>query len=125
MVGSATVGKWERFVEWHRTNPHVWIHFVRYAFEVIRAGHDRFSSDAVLHRIRWHMYVEVRSKDDFKINNDYSAYYARCFRAIYPRYADLFEVRAAEEDPILMEKVVKEMRTQLTRARAGGLKDHE
>lgn len=116
--------KWQKFAAWHTMNPHIWILFVNYTFGVIRAGHTRFSSDAVLHRIRWHMNVDVRTKDDFKINDHYSAYYARCFRAIYPKHADLFEIRVAEENPAIAERVVKAMKTQLLKARAKGLRDH-
>lgn len=80
---------WLRF---HAENPEVYRLFCRFAFEVIRAGHKRYSSDAILHRIRWHTNVETRGAE-FKINDHHSAAYARLFLAEHPGHAGFFETR--------------------------------
>lgn len=80
---------WQRF---HDANPRVWELFVRFAFEAIAAGHKRYSSDAILHRIRWHTSVETKG-GDFKLNDHHTAYYARLFLERYQQYPDFFETR--------------------------------
>ena len=50
------------------------------------------SADALLHRIRWEVAVNTTG-DDFKINNDFAALYARKFREQYPEHAGFFETR--------------------------------
>lgn len=89
-----------RFATFDAENPYVWALFVRFAFDVIRAGHRHFSSDAILHRIRWATQVETTERmvnpdtgDFIKINNNWSAYYARKFADAYPKYSDLFRFR--------------------------------
>ena len=55
-------------------------HFDRYAVVLFMAGFKHYSSDAVLHRVRWHQQVE-RGHRDFKCNNNWTAPLARwCLR---------------------------------------------
>jgi hypothetical protein len=82
------------FWEFHRNNPVVYELFKRFTNEVIAAGHLRYSSDAVLHRIRWHTKITLREREDYKINDNYSAYYARLWLADHPNHPDFFETRA-------------------------------
>lgn len=64
--------------------------FEQYAVQLIAAGFDRYSSDAILHRIRWTHHVE-RGDRDFAVNNNWSAPLARWFIAKHGR--KLFETR--------------------------------
>ena len=82
----------ERFNAFDEANPSVWSMFVRFAFELIRCGRERYSADALLHRIRWEVAVNTVG-DDFKVNNDFAALYARKFREQYPEHAGFFETR--------------------------------
>ena len=79
-----------RFV---KLNPDVWQLFLRFTFELIGAGREHYSSDAVLHRIRWYTAVET-SGDEFKVNNNFSAVFARWFHDAYPERAGFFRTRA-------------------------------
>lgn len=88
----------ERFDDFHRDNPHVYELFRQYAFEVIQAGRTRYSADAIFHRIRWHMNIETRSDEDFKLNDHFTALYARLFRQDHPEHAGLFETRRSQVD---------------------------
>lgn len=54
--------------------------FERLAIEIRERGFERYSSDAVLHRIRWHYQIE-RGNRDFKCNNNWTAALARWFMA--------------------------------------------
>lgn len=82
--------QWKKF---HQANPRVWDLFQMFAQHAIDAGYSRYSADAILHRIRWHVTVEVKSYDDFRINNNFSAYYSRLFAHAYPAHAAFFETR--------------------------------
>lgn len=81
-----------RFKAFHLANPHVFSHFCRFAFQVINAGKKRYSADAILHQIRWHVDIETRG-DLVKINNDFARPYGDLFAATYPDHSTLFEKR--------------------------------
>lgn len=85
------------FEEFHAANPRVFELFEKFAFEVIGAGHRHYSADAILHRIRWHVAVETKSGDGFKINDHHSAYYARLFEARHPERSGFFRTRRVRE----------------------------
>jgi hypothetical protein len=86
----------ERFPAWLADNRHIYNLFCRYAREVRDAGHRKFSADAIVHRIRWHLSVETKplpGDPEFKLNNDYCAHLARTLVADDPTFADFFEFR--------------------------------
>lgn len=81
-----------RFGRFDASNPHVWALFVRFTLEVVRAGHRHYGAAAIFERIRWHMEIET-SDPEFKLNNDYRAYYARKFMRQHPEHEGFFRVR--------------------------------
>lgn len=83
----------EAFTAFHTENPDVWKMFLRFAQQVIRAGFDHYSADAIVHRIRWHVNVETHRESEFKINNNFVACYARTFHATYTEYEGFFRTR--------------------------------
>ncbi|WP_316201030.1 MULTISPECIES: hypothetical protein [unclassified Bradyrhizobium] len=86
----------ERFWAFHESNPKVYQLFDRFTKQVISRGHTRFSSDAILHRIRWETNVETHG-DKFKINDHYSAYYARMWMDLNPDHDGFFATRELRE----------------------------
>lgn len=78
--------------EWHKANPQVWMLFERFSLEAIHRGRKRISHWLIINRIRWETAI-VTTGDDFKISNDYIAFYARLWKARYPQYADLFHTK--------------------------------
>jgi hypothetical protein len=66
--------------------------FVRFAREVKASGHRHYSSDSILHRIRWHMHVE-RGYREFKCNNNWTSVLSRWTMKNYPDLDGLFETR--------------------------------
>lgn len=82
--------QWKKF---HFGNTRVWSLFQTFAYQALDAGHSRYSSDAILHRIRWHVTVETKDDSGFKINNNHSSYYSRLFAKMYPNISDFFETR--------------------------------
>ena len=81
-----------RFKTFHRENPQIWELFKRFAFVSVERGRERYSVDAIIERIRWHVDIETRG-DAVKINNDFRAYYARMFMAKFPEHDGFFEIR--------------------------------
>jgi len=80
-----------RFAVYHAKNPHVYVLFKKFAFAAA-AEKQMYSADAVLHRMRWFTDIETTG-DQFKINNNYAAYYGRLFMADFPRHAGFFRTR--------------------------------
>lgn len=83
----------ERFELFDRENPHVYAHFVNFARKARNAGFKSYSSKAIIERIRWHLNVETVRHDEFKINNNYTAYYARKMMQEFPEYKFFFVTR--------------------------------
>ena len=67
--------------------------FERFTLEVINRGFKRYSSDAILHRIRWHYHIERTGHEDFKCNNNWTADLARWFMDNHPSHTGFFELR--------------------------------
>jgi len=67
--------------------------FERIALELFHLNkRTQFSSDAILHRIRWYHNVE-RDDRDFKCNDHWTAPLARWFMAAHPECGKFFETR--------------------------------
>jgi hypothetical protein len=66
--------------------------FERFAFEVRSSGFKHYTSDAILHRIRWHRRVE-RGDREFKCNDHWTAPLARWFVARLPHMRGFFSMR--------------------------------
>jgi hypothetical protein len=62
------------------------------AFQIIAAGYKRYSSDAILHRIRWTMKIE-RGDREFKCNDHWTAPLSRWFMERHPEHEGFFETR--------------------------------
>jgi len=86
-------GSRAKYLAYNKANPEVWRLFKKFTFEMIRRGRKRYSADAMIHRIRWEMDMRVESEDGFKINNNFTAHYARRFIKSFPEHADFFEIR--------------------------------
>lgn len=66
--------------------------FERLALEVWSKGYRHYSSDAILHRIRWSYHIE-RGQRDFKCNDHWTATLARWFLLRHPKMEGFFELR--------------------------------
>ena len=82
----------ERFRLFDRAHPEVFRLFRQYAEFIRGKGHDRYSADAILHRIRWHFAIDKGDRD-FAINNNFSSRYARLLMEVDPAFVGFFEVR--------------------------------
>ncbi len=87
-----------QFAEHDARNPHIWALFVRFTCELIAHGHLHGSSDAVLHRIRWHTLISETPGAGWKINNNWTPFYARKFHETYLAHSGFFRTRRAKAD---------------------------
>lgn len=80
----------ERFEAFHRANPHVLEELRRLALARLDAGATYISSKALYEECR----VSLRTLhgDDYKLNNDYTPYYADLLR-VDPRLASVIQTR--------------------------------
>jgi hypothetical protein len=67
--------------------------FEKLALDVRCRGWEHYSSDALLHRIRWEMQIE-RGNREYKINDHFSSILARWFLDRHPDMDGFFELRA-------------------------------
>lgn len=86
----------EQWWLWHKENPEVWEMFERFTFEAIEAGHTRLSPWLIINMIRWE--TTVRTTGEFKIKNDYIAYYSRLFMALHPEHDGFFKTKRMKQD---------------------------
>jgi hypothetical protein len=89
--------------KWHSDNPEIWEYFQRFAFEAINRGRSRISHWLILNRVRWEVWITTTTQgpddDDYKISNDYFAFYARFWKYTYPQHADLFKTKRMIGEP--------------------------
>ena len=87
----------QKFLDWHRDNPHVYDLFKRFSFEAIERGHKNLSAWLIVNRIRWETSV-VTQGSDFKISNNNIAYYSRKFMQDHPEYDGFFRTKPLKEE---------------------------
>ena len=87
----------EAFKKFDRDNPSIWNLFTRFAYDAAKAGYATLSAKFIFERIRWETTVVTRSNDDFKLNNNYTAYYARKWNRINAQTGvPLFKLRTVK-----------------------------
>ena len=80
------------FEVYDENHPVIWRLFKQTALEAIRKGFKHYSSKSIFEVIRWNRGGEIK-KDGFKINNNYTANYARKFMKEFPEHEGFFETR--------------------------------
>lgn len=85
------------FERFHTAHPDVYKLFKLLTLEKIALGFKHYSADAVLHVVRWHCDTSSNGKAP-KINNNYTAFYARLFHKDFPEHDGFFETRKSRAD---------------------------
>lgn len=93
----------DAFIEFHKANPEVYDLFERFTFEAIDSGMNKIGAKFIFERIRWEIMIAtkgagycVATKKTLKLNNNFTAWYARLFMAKHRKYVGLFERRKAK-----------------------------
>tara|TARA_B100001057_G_scaffold35947_1_gene32528 strand:+ start:9848 stop:10180 length:333 start_codon:yes stop_codon:yes gene_type:complete len=82
-----------KFEQFHADNPEIYDLVKKYTFDVIRSGKKHIGINSIFERIRWYTDVETRSDCDFKINQNFTPYYARLFMSDHPQHDGFFSTR--------------------------------
>jgi hypothetical protein len=88
----------EQVTKFHKEHPEVWNLFVRFSKEMIGRGYKTYSVNAVFERIRWEIDSGGDGLHNFKLNNNYRAFYSRRFMRMYPKYNGFFRTRHQVSD---------------------------
>lgn len=84
------------FIKYHEENPEIYEEFKKYAFQLINRGYKRIGSKQIFEVIRWHSMVS--GNDKYKVNNNYTADYARKFEKDFPHHFGIFSKRLCKSD---------------------------
>ena len=79
------------FEKYDSENPEIWNEFRDITLKLIRMGKEHYGSKAIFEAMRFER--AVKGNDDFKLNNNYTADYARKFIKAFPMYKEFFELR--------------------------------
>jgi hypothetical protein len=91
-----------RFAAFHADNPHVYDELVMLARRARRAGNDKLGIKQLFEVLRWRRMLATRdgSTPEFKLNNVYTAPYARLIMQREPDLAGCFETRRSVVDQV-------------------------
>ncbi len=105
----------EQFAVYHDENPQIWKEFQRRTFALLKKSHrHHLGAQMIMEVIRYFSLIE--GNDEYKINNNYSGYYARLFMETYPEYQGLFETRYNGVDHILITEFLIDEQNKKSRA---------
>ena len=86
-----------RFHEFHRANPHVYDRLRGLAMRQVEAGRVHGGIAQLFEVLRYEHSLRT-SGDEFKLNNNYRAHYARLLMEREPRLSGFFQTRASRAD---------------------------
>ena len=95
----------EQFEAFHIENPHVYALLRELALEARKAGVRVYGISMLWEVLRWKLCVETISNDEFKLNNNYRALYARMLMRTEPMLKDFFLTRKRRSEPAIDLKV--------------------
>ncbi len=99
MNGQLTLDlKAEKFCAYHQENPQVYEEFKKFTYKTIKKGFKNYSAKGIFELIRWHSGVSANGEDGFKVNNNYTSFYARLFEKQHPDQKDYFRKRTSKFD---------------------------
>lgn len=90
----------DQFIDFHTANPDVYQLFERFTNEALDAGLTKIGAKFVWERIRWEILIGttragfcVATRRNLKLNNNFTAWYARLYMAKNPSRIGCFERR--------------------------------
>lgn len=93
---SGEMGKLElAFWKFHKDHPEVYRLLVKFSLEWREArGKDaQLGMKALFERVRWERYMDMKDEEGWKLNNNYTAFYARLLMESDSRLKGLFQLR--------------------------------
>jgi hypothetical protein len=87
----------QKFREFHAANPEVYQQLRALALQLHRRGRPRYGIGALVEVLRWNRAIQT-TDEDYKINHNYKAFYARLLMKQEPELAGFFETRVSDAD---------------------------
>jgi hypothetical protein len=87
----------ERFWDFHNQNPKVYEELIKLTRQAHSKGRRKIGMQMLFEVIRWNKILQT-TDDDFKLNNDYAAYYSRLIMKEHPEFKNMFETRKVRGD---------------------------
>ena len=84
----------KRFTEFHDANRYIYAALMHKAEEQLEEGWRKSSVWLILNIIRWGPGTTIDTESQYKISNDYFAYYARLLIAHQPKFVNWIEIKA-------------------------------
>lgn len=85
----------EKFLYFHKNNPHVLNQLEQLTFETVASGRKRYGFKTIYAVLRWKHDLST-SGDKFKLNDFYMSFYARALILKNPELKNFFEFRTRE-----------------------------
>lgn len=83
----------EQFWEFHAANPDVYRQLRDLALDMSRRGIRRYGMKGLFEVLRWHHALRTHDPDGFKLNNNYTSFYARLLMDREVALVGFFELR--------------------------------
>jgi len=80
------------FEQYDKDNPRIWQVFLYYSIKTKAKGFSHYSAKAIFELCRWHEGIPM-GEDGFKLNNIYTADYARKLMQTNPSFIGFFRTR--------------------------------
>ena len=87
----------EQFWKFYTENPSVYEELRDLALKIKRTGRKHYGMKGLFEVLRWHRALET-TDEDFKLNNNYTAFYARMLMKRLPELDGFFAVRGSVAD---------------------------
>jgi hypothetical protein len=87
----------ERFAAFHAANPYVFRALLQLALDTQDRGVRRWSINAAFEVLRWQYALQTQG-DEYRLNNNYRAFYARMIMETAPRLRGFFETRVQKSE---------------------------
>ena len=95
----------QEFEDFHDKNPQVYAVLARLAREWVEAtGRGKLGIKALYERARWEIAVQT-SNPDYKLNNNFTAFYARLIMAQEQDLSEIFHMRGSAADDWILAKL--------------------
>ena len=82
----------QKFLDFHEANPHIYDIIVQISRGLKAKGFKRAGMKMIFERLRWLWAIQTQG-DDYKLNNNYTAFYARKVMSEVPELQGFFKVR--------------------------------
>jgi len=97
MTSHSSVQLKHEWWQWHKQNPHIYQAFEAYSLYAISKGNQKLSAWLIINRLRWDAEVETAG-GEFKISNNFIAFYARLFMTYHPKHKGFFTIKKMKDE---------------------------